>query len=91
MVPESWERHISQVESDEFGEYLVRELTIYCPYCATQLAHDGIWELTDYNVEMPPRQNTLRAYWVCGNCLRSFRTEHTLNADGYLKEEEGMV
>lgn len=54
MVPESWERHISQVESDEFGEYLVRELTIYCPYCATQLAHDGIWELTDYNVEMPP-------------------------------------
>ena len=91
MVPESWERHISQVESDEFGEYLLKTLHIHCPYCATQMENNSIWELTDYNVEMPPRQNTLRAYWTCGNCFREFRTEHTLNEDGYLKEEEGMV
>ena len=86
-MAKSWERHISQVEDDEFGLYLLQTLHIHCPYCASHMAPDDIWELNDYNVEMPPRQNTLKCYWICGDCFRPFTTEHELNQDGYLKEE----
>lgn len=86
-MAKSWERHIAQIEDDEFGEYLLRTLHIHCPYCGVHMDPDEMWELNDYNVEMPPLNRWLKCYWVCGDCFRNFTTEHELNQDGYLKDE----
>lgn len=85
----SWEHHIRQVEDDEFGLYILNELTIYCPYCGNKKINNGYWELTDYHVGAPPMQNTLYLHWVCGDCWADFKTNHKLDDEGFVLYDEG--
>jgi hypothetical protein len=86
-MAKSWERHIRQVEDDQFGQYLLEDLTIYCPYCGKAKEPDTGWELQDYYVEMPPLTQWLKVFWQSGCCYRQFNTDHRLNEDGFLKDE----
>ena len=77
-------RYLQQLEDDNYAEYLLEKIPVYCPRCGKPKNKEEGWEVTDYYAEKPPLQNRLIIMWVCGGCLHDFKDWYHLNEDGFV-------